>query len=694
MKKKLNFKKRNKIPDASHEQLAVVNAVKDGYNVTVDSVFGSGKSTTILHIVQKTGLKCLVVTYSKYLKEESRKKAESLNLLDNMEIHSFHSLAVKYYNEKAFNDIGIVKRKLSFVKGKFPKFDVLIIDEIQDMTPELYEFVAYMMHDLPKNIQLVLIGDQYQCIFKFKRADNRYLTLGTQIFNTGREWKTCKLTTSFRVTNQIANFVNTQLVGYDRVKAVKNGPPVNYIIMNTFNQMNQIGDLVKNYLKKGYKPDDIFILSPTVKSRNSAFPLNILEQFIVNELKIPVVVQKNDADCKMGREEMVGKVVFCTYHAVKGLERKICIVVGFDINYFEYYAKNELREICPSTIYVACSRSLEHLSVIHDYRNDYLPFLRQDGLSKNENIKIMDLTRMSIKKDQQKTDIKTIVVTELVKYLPDKLVNELFDNISFDVIVDSNKKIKADTLINMDGLVENVSTFYGIVIPIIKQLQSNINEINDFFNMIRITLRDFYFQWGLEKVDKIEIDVSEDIWNYEDWMWLAVCFEMMHSKYINQFKQIKHYKWVNSKAIDEGIRRLNVWIDDNNLFEVDNTREFGGVIISGRPDSIDDINKILWEFKFVDDISKEHILQLVVYAWITGIDLNNWQLNIFNIKNGEILQIDKIVDIDKIVGQLIEHKFYRKDKLVDDNNFVDVAKKDSKRIILGPAGPGKPIPCI
>ena len=62
------------LPKPSNEQQHVVNCVIDGYNVLVDSVFGSGKSTTILHIAQQSGLNTLCFTYSKYLKEESRIK--------------------------------------------------------------------------------------------------------------------------------------------------------------------------------------------------------------------------------------------------------------------------------------------------------------------------------------------------------------------------------------------------------------------------------------------------------------------------------------------------------------------------------------------------------------------------------------------------------------------------------------------
>ena len=62
---KLIFKPRG-LPPASAEQLSIVNAIKDGNNVLVDSVFGSGKTTNILHVskmVPNFNIHC--ITYRK-----------------------------------------------------------------------------------------------------------------------------------------------------------------------------------------------------------------------------------------------------------------------------------------------------------------------------------------------------------------------------------------------------------------------------------------------------------------------------------------------------------------------------------------------------------------------------------------------------------------------------------------------------
>jgi superfamily II DNA or RNA helicase len=92
----------------SEEQSQIIQSVLDGKNVIVDSVAGSGKTTTILHIGKALPeKKILVLTYNAKLKIETREKATSLEL-ENMEIHSYHAFCVKYYDHRCHTDPGII----------------------------------------------------------------------------------------------------------------------------------------------------------------------------------------------------------------------------------------------------------------------------------------------------------------------------------------------------------------------------------------------------------------------------------------------------------------------------------------------------------------------------------------------------------------------------------------------------------
>ena len=58
---------------------------------------------------------------------------------------------------------------------------------------------------------------------------------------------------------------------------------------------------------------------------------------------------------------IIGKISVMTFHRSKGIERKVVIVLPFSISYFDYYAKDERRDICTNPMYVAITRSSEML---------------------------------------------------------------------------------------------------------------------------------------------------------------------------------------------------------------------------------------------------------------------------------------------------------------------------------------------
>ncbi len=97
------------LPPASLEQQNAVNSIINGNNLILDSVAGSGKTTTILHIAtQNKDKNILLLTYNKKLKLETQERRDKLELT-NLEVHSYHAFGVKYYSHKCHIDSGIIK---------------------------------------------------------------------------------------------------------------------------------------------------------------------------------------------------------------------------------------------------------------------------------------------------------------------------------------------------------------------------------------------------------------------------------------------------------------------------------------------------------------------------------------------------------------------------------------------------------
>ena len=121
-------------PPASEEQKNIVEQYRKN-NVKVDAVAGSGKTTTVYYI--GTGFSkdlILLLTYNKKLRLETREKLEE-NGVTNVEVHTYHSFCVKYYNHKCFTDRpmkNLINRDQKPLKDF--KYQRIICDEAQDIT--------------------------------------------------------------------------------------------------------------------------------------------------------------------------------------------------------------------------------------------------------------------------------------------------------------------------------------------------------------------------------------------------------------------------------------------------------------------------------------------------------------------------------------------------------------------------------
>ena len=122
-------------PPASEEQLHIVEQYTEN-NVKIGAVAGSGKTTTAYYIGKRFPEdKILLLTYNAKLRLETREKLEE-NGVHNVEVHTYHSYCVKYYDHKCFTDRPmkalVDKDKKSLKDFQYQR---IICDESQDITP-------------------------------------------------------------------------------------------------------------------------------------------------------------------------------------------------------------------------------------------------------------------------------------------------------------------------------------------------------------------------------------------------------------------------------------------------------------------------------------------------------------------------------------------------------------------------------
>lgn len=688
------------LPNASEEQKQIVRDIQDN-NVIVDSVAGSGKTTCNLHIAKQYPNKnILLLTYNAKLKAETREKIRSLDL-NNIEAHSYHSFCYRYYDDICYNDtvikqiiIGNRKQTRTF------NYDIIIIDETQDMSILYYELICKLYTDNNnKNAKVCILGDQYQSIFQFNGADSRYIKFAQHIFNLNDfPWKLTKLSQSFRITNNNSNFVNRCMLGFNRMISYKKPNESNVVYLQCDSYSDEVFILLKEYLAKGYSPEDIFILAPSLRSNKC--PARQLENKIKTEIpSISVYVPVSDDD-KLDSDILHNKLVFSTFHQVKGLERKIIIVYNFDNSYFKYFKKDNDPLVCPNELYVATTRALEHTVLVHNFTNDHLKFLDVGKLKWNCNYKIT--RRLRIKKDNPNFNPK-ISVTEVIRHLPSNIIDLCYNLLKITKIRSGDHISISSKTEQGDGY-ENVSEITGVAIPsyfeyLIKGNMSIFDRLKQIYQeteqieLPEIDTTDMDDLNGLfndTSINSDEEEKEEKSFNIntidmskitpEELLFVANSWNTYKSGYLFKLMQIVNYDWLSYKHMKTFIQRLNkLKISKNSKFEehvkISNRPELVRREFSGYIDCIN--GNDVYEFKCTSKLEKEHYIQLALYKYIyeTGYVNKNKKYYMYNIINDSLYSLDCTDEnLVSMVELIFRAKFITKDD-ISDADFIENATK-------------------
>lgn len=372
------------LPTASKEQKNIVDTVKNN-NIIINAVAGSGKTTTVCLIGKsQPNKKILLLTYNKRLKHETAKRVKN-NDIDNVYVYTYHSFCCNQCHVLGNNDEMIEETLKKYKVGHKMtpisfNYDIIIIDEAQDLTPLYVKLIQMIILYCKKKSIFCVMGDVKQTIYDFNGADSRFLTLADQFFISNTlPWKRLKLSTSYRLTPQLANFINKCVLKEDLIiPGRSSGIKPRYIFCDAFSHV-PIRELTHHYLEKfGYNYDDIYVLAPSIQSDLS--PVKTFANNLSANHNIPIFIPQSDND-KIDSQSAKNKLVFATFHQAKGLERKCVILFGFDNSYYYYYNNDGNREQCPNEMYVALTRCSERMTIIHHYKKNFINFIDDSLIS-------------------------------------------------------------------------------------------------------------------------------------------------------------------------------------------------------------------------------------------------------------------------------------------------------------------------
>lgn len=722
----------------SEEQIDICNHIKCGKNVIVDSIAGSGKSTTIIHIANELPSKrFLHITYNSMLRKEFKQKIQSLKI-NNVEVHTYHSLAVKYFVPNAHTDTGI--REILAMKIEpmlnIPHFDVMVIDECQDMTKLYYLFLRYVYgfirieHNV--NPQLLFLGDYMQCLYEFKGADWRFLTMADKIWQTNHHsidsFVRCSLKTSYRITNQMASFVNNVMLGEKRMNACREGNPVTYIRNTRFYLEKIIIHHIQRMLSEGDLPSDIFILAPSVKGTFSN--VRRLENALV-ESGIPCHVPMLENERITDERVIEGKIVFSTFHSVKGRQRKHVFVMNFDNSYFKYNARNLSPLVCPNTLYVATTRAthklylleinqkitdrpLDFLKMGHHQmtREEYMDFKGAPQSTFYE--ESIDLK--NTKETNKKIPTRYVTPTDLIKFIPDDTLELIMPLVKKILVVDNTTSSKSFNEIDVptvvllkNGLYEDVCDLNGIAIPTIYcdhilsktgvDSTQKPNILWKFIENINKQFKDNEYVF----LKKIFNNLSPHCKNPSDYLHMANIFVAFQEKLYFKLNQIDddEYNWLTDEMVRDCNERMDIFIDNDPNDEIES---FENTFIHSSNEEkhkhIDEIlspllttnekyrftarldlitRKRIWELKFVKELTIEHFLQFIIYDFLwravhRDSDENAKEFKLLNVRNGEMYSLNaNMEELTEIIALLIKGKFESNNPLNDEEFLKSVS---------------------
>lgn len=298
--------------------------------------------------------------YNKQLAIDTNNKISS----NNTEIRTIHSFSQKAYNILCGDEQGLKNVLKNNSNYMINSYDIVIIDEAQDLTPLLFSVVKKIIYDT-KAKNVMFMGDRRQCIYGFKEADNRFLTHADQLLGNicNNIWIRCTLSTTYRCTNTIVDFINHCMLSEKRMTSnIRNVNKPIYICCNPFKIKENINRIIDTFIRNGNTYEDIAILSNTL-GKGKKTPIIETVNYL-SDMGKPIYMAQEDHK-ELNDILIKNKIIISTIHQFKGLEKKLIIVFGFDAGFYKSeMCKGESDKECPNLLYVAATRAKEKLILI------------------------------------------------------------------------------------------------------------------------------------------------------------------------------------------------------------------------------------------------------------------------------------------------------------------------------------------
>ena len=617
---------KTQIFNLTSEQQELLDYAKQGKNVLVDACIGSGKTTTLQHLVvelKKLDKRILYLTYNATLKNEARTKIKSDNLVNTQgfDAYAFEILKKNKLDGHLVKDYLNYKEtnKISYKDFK-DKYDVLIIDEYQDIEEDKAEFLEDIKLYNP-NIQIIAVGDIDQRI-------NEYTNLDTVSFIhnfMNNNYQQVFFTTCFRLNKNYAEEIGN--IWGKQIKGVNQNLQVLYLTP----------DDTINFLKdKDTK--DILCLGGN-QNHELNYILNILEKKYIDKFNRETVFAKiGDDRGKLSIPSNSAELaLFLTFDSCKGMERKYCVICGFTKKYWDIRTRKGSKfNILKNKFLVAASRGKETIIFVK-------PTISNDKLLQGEILKEVLCAPF-----EQLIENK-FNINDMYEYKISKLVRKVENCINFKIIKQPTSIFDRTYIKTSYGTID-ISSAISEFIKLNYFKNFSLDAIIDFINIFTFDDNKLVIS-KLEPLQQQLLDILAFKTSKERYRTQVPC------PYLNKEQEEYLYSLMKSFNFDaNAVMRKEIQVG----IEVD-IDKIG--MVSGQIDAIFNNNVI--DFKYKRNIDIHDFLQLGTYLSLTKYK-KGLLYNLYNESIYEIKIKDKKNFLDLMV-QVISNGKVRKCKIKSNN---------------------------
>ena len=568
----------------SNEQQKFMDEALAGKNVLVDACIGSGKTTAIQQLCSAfpSNKQILYLTYNRLLKYDAQKKIK----IQNATVQNYHGFAYQILNTD-YTHVGVGELIQAFlrIKPDIPHYDVLILDEYQDITQEISEELLYIKSKCP-GIQIIAVGDLCQKIYDYTTLTNIDKFIHDLLDNP----VAIQFTKCFRLPHDYAEALG-------RVW----GKTINGVNTNCTVQEMEFDEAVE-FLGK-CRPQDVLVLGANTNGTRVRLQNAVEDKYKHIYSKNTLWSTIKDDGSGNATRPKDASAIFTTFDGSKGMERPICMLCDFNTVYWEIRSRvpQQKYDVLRNIFLVAASRGKDKIIFVHQPKDDTF---HKDAMQLTE----QDLAT-PFETNHAFRDPINISHAFDFKYKED--VEACFDLLHIEKIQKKSSEISAKM---SDGLID-LSPCIGEYV-----------EASYFKNYDIDSQMKFLQQFSDRTVTLYKGNIQREI--------LALTVqETNQQRYLKQVK----CPYVSKETSDQIHQRLNTHFTGDEQEQTEGEIPFActehgtkTLSLRGRCDVLKD--DIVYELKFVSELQHVHFLQLACYLVMLKKEIGY----LWNIRNDEM----------------------------------------------------------